>query len=86
MAHPARTIRPLTAASNGGSRDSLIADAVSIDDFYHFLRQWLDSHGDTAQVIVADNSPPDLVEENVIVRFSRDEEHPPYGLIDDETG
>lgn len=77
---------PQKNLGHGGTRDSLIADAVSIDDFYRFLRQWLRSHGDTAQVIVADNSPPDLVEENVIVRFSRDEEHPPYGLIDDETG
>ncbi|MFD8302869.1 DNA recombination protein RecN [Streptomyces sp. NPDC059690] len=77
---------PQKNLGHGGTRDSLIADAVSIDDFYRFLRQWLQDRGDTAQVIVADNSPPDLVQENVIVRFSRDEEHPPYGLIDDETG
>lgn len=77
---------PQKNLGHGGTRDSLIADAVSIDDFYRFLRQWLQDRGDTAQVIVADNSPPDLVEEHVIVRFTRDEEHPPYGLIDDETG
>lgn len=77
---------PQKNLGHGGTRDSVIADAVSIDDFYRFLRQWLQDHEDTAQVIIADNSPPDLVEENVIIRFSRDEEHPPYGLIDDETG
>ncbi|MEY9809979.1 hypothetical protein [Streptomyces albogriseolus] len=45
-----------------------------------------DSDGSGAQVIVADNSPPELIEDRVIVRYSRDESEPPYGLIDDETG
>ncbi|WP_241266745.1 DNA recombination protein RecN [Streptomyces scabichelini] len=77
---------PQKNLGHGGTRDALIADAVSIDDFYRYLRQWLQDRDDMAQVIIADNSPPDLVEEHVIVRFSRDEAHPPYGLIDDETG
>jgi hypothetical protein len=34
---------------------------------------------------VADNAPPPEAEADVIVRFSRRPDQPPYGLIDDET-
>ncbi|ATL31501.1 DNA recombination protein RecN [Streptomyces formicae] len=77
---------PQKNLGHGRTRDSLIADAVSIEDFYRFLRQWLDDHSDTAQVIIADNSPPAEAEGDVIVQYSRDEEHPPYGLVEDEIG
>ncbi|MER5684083.1 hypothetical protein [Streptomyces sp. NPDC002205] len=77
---------PQKNLGHGTGRDALIADAVSTDDFYRHLTQWLAHHGNGAQVIVADNSPPDLIEDRVIVRYTRDETQPPYGLIDDETG
>ncbi|MER5934683.1 DNA recombination protein RecN [Streptomyces sp. NPDC002054] len=76
---------PQKNLGHGGTLDAAIADAIAIDDFYRHLNTWLAEHGDGAQLIIVDNSPPDLVEGNVVVRFSRNEDRPPYGLIDDET-
>ncbi|KOG32724.1 MULTISPECIES: DNA recombination protein RecN [Streptomyces] len=77
---------PQKNLGHGGTLDSTIADAVAIDDFYRHLTAWLAELGAGAQVIVVDNSPPDLVEDSVVVRYSRSEDRPPYGLIEDETG
>jgi hypothetical protein len=76
---------PQKNLGHGGTRDAVIADAIAIDDFYRHLTSWLAEQGAGAQVIIVDNSPPMLVEENVVVRYSRNEDRPPYGLIDDET-
>jgi hypothetical protein len=38
--------------------------------------------GEGAQLVVVDNSPPDSVADDVIVRYTRDPNVPPYGLID----
>ncbi|MFE5484150.1 DNA recombination protein RecN [Streptomyces sp. NPDC056527] len=76
---------PQKNLGHGGTRDAVIADAVAIDDFYRHLTGWLAEQGFGAQVIIVDNSPPTLVEDNVVVRYSRSEDRPPYGLIDDET-
>lgn len=76
---------PQKNLGHGATRDALIADAIAIDDFYRHLTTWLAEQGAGAQVIIVDNSPPTLVEDNVVVRYSRNEDRPPYGLIDDET-
>ncbi len=76
---------PQKNLGHGATRDAVIADAIAIDDFYRHLSSWLAEQGAGAQVIIVDNSPPMLVEENVVVRYSRNEDRPPYGLIDDET-
>ncbi|MFE6770137.1 DNA recombination protein RecN [Streptomyces fimicarius] len=76
---------PQKNLGHGGTRDAVIADAIAIDDFYRHLTSWLAEQGAGAQVIIVDNSPPMLVEEIVVVRYSRNEDRPPYGLIDDET-
>ncbi|KOU47876.1 DNA recombination protein RecN [Streptomyces sp. MMG1522] len=76
---------PQKNLGHGGTLDAVIADAVAIDDFYRHLFLWLADRGSRAQLIVADNSPPPLVEDNVVVRYSRNENRPPYGLIEDET-
>lgn len=76
---------PQKNLGHGATRDAVIADAIAIDDFYRHLSNWLAEQGAGAQVIIVDNSPPLLVEENVVVRYSRNEDRPPYGLIDDET-
>ncbi|WP_030848266.1 hypothetical protein [Streptomyces sp. NRRL F-4474] len=75
---------PQKNLGHGGTRDAAIADAIAIDDLYRHLTSWLAEQGSGAQVIIVDNSPPRLVEDNVVVRYSRSEERPPYGLIDDE--
>ncbi|MEI5032308.1 hypothetical protein RB201_03530 [Streptomyces sp. S1A(2023)] len=76
---------PQKNLGHGGTLDAVIADAVAIGDFYQHLSLWLADRGSRAQLIVADNSPPPPVENDVVVRYSRNEERPPYGLIEDET-
>ncbi|MFE1824876.1 DNA recombination protein RecN [Streptomyces anulatus] len=76
---------PQKNLGHGGTLDAVIADAVAIGDFYQHLSRWVADRGSRAQLIVADNSPPPLVENDVVVRYSRNEDRPPYGLIDDET-
>ncbi|MFJ2751226.1 DNA recombination protein RecN [Streptomyces sp. NPDC087297] len=76
---------PQKNLGHGGTLDAVIADAIAIDDFYHHLSVWLADRGTRAQLIVADNSPPLTAEGSVVVRFSRNEDRPPYGLIEDET-
>ncbi|RSO10044.1 DNA recombination protein RecN [Streptomyces sp. WAC 06783] len=76
---------PQKNLGHGGTLDAVIADAVAIDDFYRHLTVWLAERGTTAQLIIVDNSPPLLAEGNVVARYSRNEERPPYGLIEDET-
>ncbi|MDX3528942.1 DNA recombination protein RecN [Streptomyces sp. ID05-39B] len=76
---------PQKNLGHGGTLDAVIADAVTIDDFYHHLSTWLSERGAKAQLIVVDNSPPLLAEGSVVARYSRNEDQPPYGLIEDET-
>ncbi|MDQ7907234.1 DNA recombination protein RecN [Phytohabitans sp. ZYX-F-186] len=65
--------------------DNPVAGAATIARVYRHLRRWLAGPGTGAQIVVADNAPPAEAEEDVIVRFSRRSDQPPYGLIDDET-
>jgi hypothetical protein len=76
---------PQKNLGHGGTFDAVIADAVAIDDFYRHLSVWLADRGSRAQLIIADNSPPPSAESSVVVRYSRNENRPPYGLIEDET-
>jgi hypothetical protein len=67
-------------------RDAEFADSITIADIYRHLHTWLAGAGAGAQVVIADNAPPAEADDDVIVRFSRRLDQPPYGLIDDETG
>lgn len=60
------------------------ADGAVIDRVYRHLEDWLAGAGAGAQVVVADNAPPPAAVPDVIVRFSRRADRPPYALIDDE--
>ncbi|MDG6103102.1 DNA recombination protein RecN [Dactylosporangium aurantiacum] len=61
------------------------ADSVTIERVYRHLDRWLAGRGVGAQIVVADNAPPPEAAADVVVRFSRRPDQPPYGLIDDET-
>lgn len=63
---------------------SEFADAAA--DIYRHLRSWLAGPGAGAQIVVADNAAPSEVDADVVIRFTRRPDQPPYGLIDDETG
>ncbi|MFK3980631.1 DNA recombination protein RecN [Micromonospora sp. NPDC050397] len=61
------------------------ADTATIDQIYRHLDEWLSDRGSGAQIVVADNAPPPTAASDIIVRFSRRPDLPPYGLIDDDT-
>ncbi|WP_238017990.1 DNA recombination protein RecN [Dactylosporangium sp. AC04546] len=63
-----------------------LADSQTIERIYRHLEDWLAGRGVGAQIVVADNAPPPAAAADVIVRFTRRPDQPPYGLIDDETG
>ncbi|GAA2629081.1 hypothetical protein GCM10010399_70970 [Dactylosporangium fulvum] len=63
-----------------------LADSATIERIYRHLEEWLAGRGVGAQIVVADNAPPPTAADDVIVRFTRRPDQPPYGLIDDETG
>lgn len=65
------------------SDDPDFADSRLVENFYAHIKKWLFRNGRGAQLIVIDNSPPDSVASDVVVRFTRDPNDPPYGLIDD---
>ncbi|MBO0868769.1 MAG: DNA recombination protein RecN [Micromonosporaceae bacterium] len=59
-------------------------DGATADRIYRHLYRWLAGRGQGAQVVLADNVPPPIAAGDVIVRFSRRPDRPPYGLIDDD--
>jgi hypothetical protein len=75
---------PQKNLGQGGDRDAEFADSVAVADFYKHLHDWLAGPGQGAQVLVVDNAPPATVDDDIVVRFSRRADHPPYGLIEDE--
>lgn len=63
--------------------DPEFADSKLVENFYQHVINWLNGDGKGAQLIVVDNSPPALVANYVVVRYTRDSSAPPYGLIAD---
>lgn len=63
--------------------DQEFADDRLVENFYGHVKAWLASDGVGAQMIVIDNSPPESLAEDVVIRFTRDRNRPPYGLITD---
>jgi hypothetical protein len=62
--------------------DTDFADTRLVENFYQHARRWLASSGTGAQLVVIDNSPPELVADDVVIRYTRNQSVPPYGLID----
>lgn len=75
---------PQKNLGQGGQRDAEFADTVAVADFYKHLHDWLNGPGQGAQILVVDNAPPPSADDDVVVRYSRRADQPPYGLIDDE--
>ncbi|WP_432992816.1 DNA recombination protein RecN [Dactylosporangium sp. CA-233914] len=61
-----------------------LEDGRTIERIYRHVETWLGGRGVGAQIIVADNAPPPFAADDVIVRYSRRPDQPPYGLIDDD--
>jgi hypothetical protein len=75
---------PQKNLGHSASRDDAdFADSRLVQNFYGSVGRWLAGDGVGAQMIVVDNSPPDLVSEDVVVRFTRDRSVYPYGLVTD---
>jgi hypothetical protein len=88
-AHPGFVIIDTPQKNLGGHAaegDTEFSDSALVDRFYRHVITWLGGRGTGAQVIVVDNTPPALAEPYVVVRYTRDPEHPPFGLIDNEIG
>jgi AAA domain len=62
--------------------DPDFADTRLVENFYLHVRRWLAGEGSGAQLVVVDNSPPEIVSNDVVVRYTRNRDVPPYGLID----
>ncbi|NGY66485.1 hypothetical protein G7043_47155 [Lentzea sp. NEAU-D13] len=63
--------------------DPDFADTGLVENFYRHVKQWLAGPGVGAQLVVVDNSPPEAVAGDIVVRYTRSRTLPPYGLIDD---
>ena len=63
--------------------DPDFADTRLVENFYRHVKDWLAGPGVGAQLIVVDNSPPEFIVADVVVRYTRNRDVPPYGLIDD---
>ena len=79
---PQKNLKPET----GGAAGDEFVDARHPPPRLGAHRRLERRHGEPAQIIVVDNLPPDIADDHVIVRFSGQADHPPYGLIEDETG
>ncbi|WP_431969599.1 hypothetical protein [Nocardia sp. bgisy134] len=75
---------PQKNLGQGGDRDAEFADSVAVTDFYKHLHDWLTGPGEGAQILVVDNAPPATADDDIVARFSRRADQPPYGLIEDE--
>jgi hypothetical protein len=69
--------------SKAGDKD--FADAALVENFYAHAKKWLASDGSGAQLIVVDNTPPSSVDDDIVCRFTRLSDVPPYGLIPEAT-
>lgn len=86
-AHPGFLMIDTPQKNLGGKADDAeFADIHLVERVYQHIANWLDGAGRGAQVIIVDNTPPDLFTEHVVVRYTRDPNKPPFGLIANEVG
>ncbi|WP_431813073.1 hypothetical protein [Kocuria sp. cx-455] len=86
-AHPGFLMIDTPQKNLGGiADDAEFADIHLVERLYDHIQNWLEQAGQGAQIIVVDNTPPTAVEDQVVVRYTRDPAMKPFGLIDNETG
>lgn len=86
-AHPGFLMIDTPQKNLGGKADDAeFADIHLVERVYQHIVNWLGGAGRDAQVIVVDNTPPDLFTEHAVVRYTRDPNKPPFGLIENEVG
>lgn len=86
-AHPGVLMIDTPQKNLGGQADDTeFADIHLVEAIYDHILQWLDGAGRGAQVIIVDNTPPVNADQHVRVRYTRDPNKPPFGLIDNEVG
>jgi hypothetical protein len=86
-AHPGFLMIDTPQKNLGGKADDAeFADIHLVERVYQHIVNWLEGAGRDAQVIIVDNTPPDLFAGHVVVRYTRDPNRPPFGLIENEVG
>lgn len=86
-AHPGFLMIDTPQKNLGGKADDAeFADIHLVERVYQHIVNWLKGAGRDAQVIIVDNTPPDLFTERMVVRYTRDPNTPPFGLIENEVG
>lgn len=86
-AHPGFLMIDSPQKNLGGKADDAeFADIHLVERVYEHIVNWLEGAGQGAQLIIVDNTPPDLFSEHNVVRYTRDPNKPPFGLIDNEVG
>jgi len=86
-AHPGFLMIDTPQKNLGGlADDAEFADIHLVERVYAHIGAWLSEGGLGAQVLIVDNTPPQIADPNVVVRYTRDPHLPPFGLIDNEIG
>jgi len=66
--------------------DELFGDTKIVEGFYQHVIDFASTNNDEIQIIIADNTPPEIAKKFIQIQFTGDPNIPPYGLIDDEFG
>lgn len=86
-AHPGILMIDTPQKNLGGQADDTeFADIHLVEALYEHVVGWLNAEGRGAQVIIVDNTPPANADEYVRLRYTRDPNKPPFGLIANEVG
>lgn len=86
-AHPGVLMIDTPQKNLGGQADDTeFADIHLVEAIYDHVLDWLENAGAGAQVIIVDNTPPTNADGHVRVRYTRDPDTPPFGLIANEIG
>jgi hypothetical protein len=86
-AHPGFLMIDTPQKNLGGKADDAeFADIHLVERVYQHILNWLSDAGRGAQVLIVDNTPPDLYASHIAVRYTRDPDRAPFGLIANEIG